>query len=143
VGSFTSTEKREKMTGESVEGWAEAYRVAWETADSGAVAQLFTEDGTYRSEIYQDPYQGRNGVVEYWTEVTAAQSDVKVRMGRPFVDGDRAVVEFWTTMRINDDPVTLAGALLLDFDGEGLCRSLREYWNLAQGFSEPPTGWGF
>ncbi len=130
------------MTRESVEQWSEAYKEAWEKADSEIVAELFAENGTYRSEIYQEPHRGRSGVIEYWTEVTAAQSDVEVRMGKPFVDGDRAVVEFWTTMRISDDPVTLAGSLLLDFDDTGLCTSLREYWNFAQGFAEPPTDWG-
>jgi hypothetical protein len=122
--------------------WAGAYRDAWETADSAAAAGLFTEDGSYRSEIYEEPHRGRSGVADYWTGVTSVQSEVAVRMGRPFVDGNRAVVEFWTTMRISGDPVTLAGALLLEFDDSGLCRSLREYWNFAEGLSEPPAGWG-
>lgn len=126
-----------------VQAWSESYRVAWETADSELAASLFAENGTYRNDIYQDePNQGRAGVIGYWSGVTAVQSDVTVRMGRPYVDGDRAVVEFWTTMRINDDPVTLAGALLLDFDEEGLCTALREYFNFIEGYREPPTGWG-
>ncbi len=126
-----------------VEKWAEAYRLAWETADSEAAAALFAQDGTYRNDIYQDhPNVGRDGVIAYWDGVTSVQSDVTVRMGRPFVDGNRSVVEFWTTMRINDDPVTIAGALLLDFDESGLCRALREYFNFAEGYQDPPPGWG-
>lgn len=121
--------------------WAEAYRVAWETADSEAAAALFTEHGTYRNDIYQEPNRGRSGVVDYWNGVTSVQSDVTVRMGRPFVDGDRAVVEFWTTMKITDDPVTIAGALLLDFE-DGLCTALREYFNFTEGYQDPPEGWG-
>lgn len=116
--------------------------MAWETADSAAAAALFSPEGTYRNDIYNEPNRGRDGVADYWTGVTSVQSDVTVRMGRPFVDGDRAVVEFWTTMKISDDPVTIAGALLLDFDGEGLCTALREYFNFSEGYTEPPTGWG-
>lgn len=127
----------------AVEQWAEAYRVAWESADSDAAAALFAEDGTYRNDIYQHPPNtGRSGVIEYWSGVTSVQSDVTVRMGAPFLDGDRAVVEFWTTMKINGDPVTIGGALLLDFDDQGLCTALREYFNFAEGYEEPPPGWG-
>lgn len=127
----------------TVQQWAESYRQAWEAADSEAAASLFAEDGTYRNDIFQDePNKGRAGVSEYWTMVTASQSEATVRMGTPFVDGQKAIVEFWTTMNVDDDPVTLAGALLLDFDDAGLCTALREYYNFTPGFLQPPDGWG-
>ena len=129
-------------TREAVKKWSEAYRIAWEEADSEAAAQLFTEDSSYRNDIYEEPNRGRPGVAEYWTGVTSVQSDVSVRMGTPFVDGDRAAVEFWTTMDIEGNPVTLAGCLLLRFDEDGLCADLREYWNFTDGTHQPPTGWG-
>jgi hypothetical protein len=81
-------------------------------------------------------------VRRYWTEVTATQSDVRVLMGEPFVDGDRVAAEFWTTMRVAGDEVTLPGCLLLDMGPSGLCRALREYWHFQPGTFEPPTGWG-
>jgi predicted SnoaL-like aldol condensation-catalyzing enzyme len=121
--------------------WAEAYRVAWETADSDAAASLFTEGASYRSNIYEVPHRGRSGVIDYWDGVTSGQSDVTVRMGEPVVDGERVDVEFWTTMAVEDDPVTLAGCLLLRFD-DGLCADLREYWNLTEGRHQPPPEWG-
>ena len=128
---------------ETVSEWAQNYRTAWETSDSDLAASLFSEDGTYRDDIFKDePNRGRAGIVDYWAGVTSVQSDVTVLMGRPLVDGDRAVIEFWTTMRVDDAPVTLAGALLLDFNDEGLCASLREYYNFTDGFHEPPDGWG-
>lgn len=129
-------------TEEEVSRWSEAYRIAWEEANSEAAASLFTEDSSYRNDIYEDPNEGRTGVSEYWTGVTSVQSDVSVRMGTPFVDGDRAAVEFWTTMRIEGNPVTLAGCLLLRFSDDGLCSDLREYWNFVDGTHEPPVGWG-
>lgn len=45
----------------------------------------------------------------------------------------------------NDDgtPVTLPGALILEFDGSGRCQALREYFNLELGKRmSPPDGWG-
>jgi hypothetical protein len=122
--------------------WAEDYRRAWETVDAGAAAALFTEDATYRSDIYQEPHRGRAGVAEYWSGVTATQSEVTVVMGAPLVVGDRADVEFWSTMNVDDEPVTLAGCLLLEFDDAGRCRALREYWHFTPGTHQPPSGWG-
>lgn len=127
---------------DQVREWAEAYRLAWETTDSKAAASLFSEEASYRSNIYEEPHLRRSGVADYWTEVTSNQSDVTVRMGEPIVDGDRADVEFWTTMVVEGAPVTLAGCVLLRFDENGLCADLREYWNFIDGTHQPPTGWG-
>jgi ketosteroid isomerase-like protein len=122
--------------------WLEAYRVAWERADTEAAASLFAEDATYRSSIFEEPYAGREGVRTYWRQVTGSQEDVRVRIGRPFADGDRVAAEFWTTMRSDGEDVTLPGCLLLRFDADGLCASLREYWHWHPGRVEPPDGWG-
>jgi hypothetical protein len=59
---------------------------------------------------------------------------------RAFVEGSRVAVEFWTTMRVDGDPVTLPGCLMLDFDDEWACRRLREYRHFMPGRLEPPDG---
>lgn len=122
--------------------WIEAYRVAWERRDAEAAAGLFTPDATYRVNIVEPAHEGRSGVRAYWESVTNSQTDVRVRMGRPFVDGDRVAVEFWTTMKVDDEAVTLPGCLLLDFTDDWLCRRLREYWHYLPGHYEPPQEWG-
>jgi limonene-1,2-epoxide hydrolase len=122
--------------------WIEGYRLAWEHRDADAAAQLFTADATYRSNIFEEPYVGREGVADYWRSATASQSEVRVRMGRPFADGSRVAVEFWTTMEVEGEDTTLSGCLLLDFDDDGLCRRLREYWHFTAGRHEPPPEWG-
>lgn len=126
----------------TIEDWAESYRTAWENADSEAAAALFSEDATYRNDIYQEPNVGRSGVASYWDSVTSSQEAVEVRMGRPYVDGDRAVIEFWTRMAVDGSPLTLGGALLLSFDENGLCRSLHEYYAFTEGRVDPPPEWG-
>ena len=124
------------------ETWSEAYRRAWEAADSKAAGALFSEDGRYRSNIFEEPHDGRRGIEEYWTSVTAAQSDVTVRMGSPVIEGPRVIVEFWTTMLVGGDELTLPGCLLLHFNEDGLCTDLREYWQTLPELREPPEGWG-
>jgi ketosteroid isomerase-like protein len=125
-----------------VRSWLEGYRVAWEEADVDAAAALFTDDATYRANIFEDAYVGRDGVRRYWEDVTRTQEGVTVTIGSPFIDGDRVVAEFWTTMRNGGDEVTLPGCLLLRFGDGGLCSSLREYWHYQSGRFEPPPGWG-
>ena len=128
--------------GKTVDQWISGYRDAWERRDPVAASELFSPSSTYRSNIFEEAHQGRAGVEGYWKSVTASQSDVRVRMGRPFVEGPRVAVEFWTTMKVEGDDVTLPGCLLLDFDDDGLCSRLREYWHYQPGLFEPPTGWG-
>ena len=130
------------MTTASVAAWAEAYRQAWEHADAAAAAALFAEGSSYRSNIFEEPHTGRDGIAAYWADVTESQADPTVLMGRPFVDGSRAAVEFWTTMRVDGDDTTLTGCLLLTFDEEGLCTDLREYWHFTSGILQPPASWG-
>ena len=125
-----------------VAAWAEAYREAWEQRDADAAAALFTEDSEYRTHPFLEPNRGRGGVHSYWAEVTSTQASVRVRMGKPFVEGDRAAVEFWTTMENAGAEVTLTGCLLLRFDASGLCATLREYWLFREGIESPHEGWG-
>lgn len=123
--------------------WAERYARAWEEADDQAVGALFTEDATYQSDPFREPYRGREAIRAYWRHVTATQGNVEVLVGRTMVAGGQALVEWWTQMESDGTLVTLPGALLLDLDENGLCRALREYWNLEVGKRlAPPDGWG-
>ena len=126
-----------------VQTWAERYARAWEEADAEAAAALFTDDATYLANPFGEPHRGREGIRSYWREVTSTQRNVEVAVGRTMAAGDRALVEWWTQMDSDGTPVTLPGALLLDFAPDGLCCALREYWNLELGRRlRPPEGWG-
>jgi predicted SnoaL-like aldol condensation-catalyzing enzyme len=122
--------------------WVETYRQAWEESDAEKAASLFTDDATYRSNIFEEPNAGHEGVSAYWSRVTSTQTDIVVRMGRPIVDGNRVSVEFWTTMNNEGADVTLPGCLLLDFADDGRCRRLHEYYEFAPGRLDPPEEWG-
>jgi ketosteroid isomerase-like protein len=123
--------------------WVASYRRAWEDRDADAAVALFTEDAEYRSNPFQEPDRRSEGVRDYWTRVTATQGDVEVRMGTPFVDGNRVAVEFWTTMLNDGAEVTLTGCMLLTLAPDGRCEKLREYWHYEPGDRTPPhDGWG-
>jgi ketosteroid isomerase-like protein len=130
------------MDRERVHAWLDAYRRAWEQADTPAVLGLFRPDATYRSHPLRPAHRGHRGIADYWARATADQQDVRVRLGDPIVDGDRVAVEWWTTMTAGGAPATLAGCLLLTFAADGRCQALRECWNLAEGLVDPPADWG-
>ncbi len=117
--------------------WVEQLRLAWEGAEPARAASLFTEEAVYQNDPFQPPLRGRPEIERYWATATENQSDLVVTMGEPLLDGNRAVVEWWTTT--ND--ATDCGALVLSFEGEK-CQGLREYWNLAEGRLAAPEGWG-
>jgi hypothetical protein len=126
----------------TIDQWLAGYRTAWESRDADAAAALFTDDASYREEPYAEPFLGRAGVHDYWSRVTATQSDISFRYGTPIVDGDRAAVEWWVTLLNAGAEVTLAGEFWLRFDADGLCRELREYWHYGDGLRSPHAGWG-
>lgn len=130
------------MEKKTVIDWLDAYKAAWEGRDADAAAALFSSDSLYREQPYAEPFHGPQGVHDYWTGVTATQSDIVFRYGTPVVSGNRAAVEWWVTMLNGGAEVTLAGEFLLIFDDAGLCRELREYWHFSEGRLEPTAGWG-
>ena len=121
--------------------WIAAYGRAWEEREPEAAAQLFSENAVYRSHRFSEPHVGRAGVAEYWRNATETQEHVRVRFGEPVVEGNRAAVEWWTTLG-GDGLWTIAGCLFLRFDTAGLCQELRECWHDVEGHLEPPEGWG-
>jgi uncharacterized protein (TIGR02246 family) len=132
------------------EQWIDAYGAAWRAKDSAAAADLFTEDGIYRSSPTDPPHVGRSAIIAYWDRATAPQRDLDLRFGTAVVARDRVAVEWWATMRDPEwrpeascDWVTLPGCLLLRFTRDGRCRELREYYNPLFGVvAAAPEGWG-
>jgi SnoaL-like domain len=103
---------------------------------------LFTGGANYRSAPFREAFRGQDEIRAYACRNAGAQRDTHVRMGRPFVDGSRVAVEWWTTMIEEREAVTLPGCVLLRFETDGRCSHLREYWHLEAGIHEPFAEWG-
>jgi len=130
--------------------WIEAYARAWETKDADAAVRLFTEGAVYSAipGVADQTFIGRDAIHNYWSSITAGQSNIVVRHGAPIVHGSRAMVELWVTMQIpalnpdGDHFVTLLETNVLYFASHHHVDRNLEYWNLLMGFIEPPPGWG-
>ena len=62
-------------------------------------------------------------------------------MSEPIVDGDRASISWWASLREEGADATLAGTSTLRFDPDGLVVEQWDTWNVLDARSEPPTTW--
>ncbi len=122
------------MNEADLQTWLEAYRQAWETRDPDAAAALFSKDAEYYETPFAPPAKGRPGVRDYWANATRAQVDVAFSYEVLSVAEDRGIARWWASFtRVSSGAkVDLDGVFLLEFDGEGLCRELREWWHRAE-----------
>lgn len=125
-----------------VNRWIRNYTKAWLKKDAKAIASLFTDDAIYLSHPFRPVNQGRKSILDYTVGALDVGQVYEVRFGKPVVEGSRAVVEYWTTMKEKLEDVTLAGCVKLHFAKNGLCRELRDYWVLQTGKQQAPPNWG-
>lgn len=127
---------------QSVERWVERLFAAWREADPERASSLFTMDAEYRAHPFRDPLLGREQIHDYWAAASSAQDDLDLHVGEPVVDGSRAAVEWWVSLREGGLDSVSSGTLFLLFDESGRCRSLREVWMEQPGREPPYPGWG-
>src|SRR2546422_976684 len=126
----------------AVSRWVRNYTKAWLKKDAKAITSLFTEDATYHSHPFRPVTQGRKSILHYTLGALDVEQIYEVRFGKPVVEGSRAAVEYWTTMKEKVEDVTLAGCIMLRFAKDGLCKELHDYWVLQPGKVPAPPNWG-
>jgi SnoaL-like protein len=126
------------VTHDDVQRWLDRYIAAWRDYDPNAIGDLFAEDVEYRYHPWDEPVRGRANIVNDWVapEGNASTRDDpdswEARYQPYAVEGDRAVATGWSRyFATAETPEKLYhNAYLLEFDGEGRCRSFTEYFVL-------------
>jgi hypothetical protein len=126
------------MTRDDVQAWLDRYRAAWESYDQAAIDELWADDVEYRYHPADEPIVGREAVVRSWV---APDGDASTRDEPgtydahyvPYaIDGDRAVAigwsRYWTDASRSTERTTYDNCFLLEFDGDGRCRSFTEFF---------------
>ena len=133
VGIFVATvEAQEGLTTAKLESWLAGYEEAWETLDADKAGPLFTEDATYKDNPYEPAHQGREGIHEYWATVTSDQENVDFTYEVLSVVNNTGIA-YWHSefnSRSTGAGIALDGIFVLEFDQDGLCSSLKEWWHL-------------
>ena len=121
--------------------WAETWTRAWPAGDTDAIAALYADQASYRALAFRAPHLGLAGVRRYLDENFAVETETECWFGEPLVSGDRAAVEWWGSWVEDGRRLTLAGATLLRFDGDGKVVDHRDYWNEVDRREPPYPGW--
>jgi ketosteroid isomerase-like protein len=124
---------------EAARRWAAAWSTGWPALDPEPIVACYAEDAVLSTEPFREPYRGRDGVRAYVTRVFGEEEDPRVRFAEPIVDGDRAAVAWWASLREDGADATLAGTSVLRFH-EGLVREQWDSWNVLDARREPPQG---
>lgn len=115
------------MSRKSARRWVEGYERAWRTEGTDGLAELFTDDATYRMSPWAEPVTGLAAIRLLW-EAERAGPDEEFTMTSEVVavDGDRAVI------RVDVD-YERAGSgrwrdlWLLELTADGRCRTFEEW----------------
>ncbi len=126
---------------EAAEVWARTWKHAWEALDVEAIVALYGADAVLSTEPFRKPYRGRDGVRDYVSRVFGEEESPEVHVGAPIVDGERAAVPWWASLREEGVDTTLTGTSVLRFDTEGQVVEQWDTWNLARERRPPPTDW--
>ena len=119
------------MTHDHVQQWLNRYMAAWQSYDPGAIADLFSEDATYRYHPWDDePLAGRDAIVANWLD-NRDEPGSWTAWYRPYaVEGSLASV-------IGESRYTNPDGTLRDlyynhwtlrFDDDGRCADFVEYY---------------
>ena len=73
----------------------------------------------------------------YVERVFQEEEDPRVWIGEPIVDGDRAAIPWWASLREESADATLAGTSVLRFDADGLVVEQWDAWNQLDERREP------
>jgi len=66
------------------ETWVQGYLQAWKTNERKDIEALFTEEATYLTQAFREPWKGRETIVSGWLERAAWQGKWDLQVG-----GDR------------------------------------------------------
>jgi ketosteroid isomerase-like protein len=112
----------------SFEAWIEAYERAWRTAGTEPLADLFSEDATYRMSPYEEPAQGLAAIGVLWERERAGpEEEFELRAEVVAVEAETAVarieVRYATGAEYRD-------LWIVRFAADGRCREFEEwpYW---------------
>ena len=122
------------MNQTSFEFWLERYGRAWMDRNAQAAADLYTEDGTYQVTPFVEPMRGRQVILEYWVHVAETQRDIQFGCEVLAVTPEAGIAQWWASFVIDPSGLQtkLDGIFLISLDGDGHCRSLREWWHKEQ-----------
>lgn len=123
----------------AVTRWLTDYVAAWQSYDRDSIAELFSEDATYRYHPWDeldDIARGRDAIAASWLDEPDEQGSWTAEYRPWIVEGDRAVavgVSRYLAAGERTIEREYHNVFLLEFDSEGRCREFTELYMLRPG----------
>ncbi len=114
----------------SFERWTDDYVKAWNSNDPDDIRALFTEDATYLTGPFDEPWQGVEKIVEQWIEEKDEPGTTQFRYDVIVVDGDTGVVQGVTDYSAPPPPRTYGNIWVIRLADDGRASYYLEFWEL-------------
>ena len=125
-------------TPDAARRWADAWVAGWQALDAELILALYAPQALVSVEAFREPSRGLAAVRAYVERVFGEEDDARVWTSEPIVDGDRAAVSWWASLRERGADTTLVGTSVLRFDDEGLVIEQWDAWNQLDERRDPP-----
>ena len=114
------------MDAQDLETWVGGYRRAWETNEPADIARLFTEDATYYTAPFREPWRGRDAIVAGWLDRKDEPGRWSFRHEILAVADGLGFVRGWT--RYQDPPSEYSNLWVVRLEADGRCSDFTEWW---------------
>jgi hypothetical protein len=110
----------------SVKQWVERYLGAWNSNDPTEIARLFAEDAAYYTGPFDEPWIGRDTIVQEWLNRRDEPGTFSFGYEILAASDQLGVVRGWT--RYFNPDREYSNIWLIKFDGQGRCQEFTEWW---------------
>ncbi|MGH8828339.1 MAG: nuclear transport factor 2 family protein [Jiangellaceae bacterium] len=115
------------MNDKAVSVWVEGYLRAWNSNHPEDIRGLFSEDATYFTEPYSEPWRGPQAIVDGWLTHKDEPGQTSFESNTLVVTPDLAIVEGRTKYHVEPQR-TYRNLWLIRLDGDGRCTEFTEWW---------------
>jgi hypothetical protein len=109
-----------------VRNWIEGYIKAWESNDPGQIGALFSDQALYYTGPFDEPWQGRDGIVAGWLKRKDAPGTYSFRYEVLSAGDDVGIVRGWT--EYFDPKREYSNIWLIRFDDQNRSKEFTEWW---------------
>ncbi len=111
---------------EQVTTWIEGYVEAWNSNRPDDIGRLFSEDATYYTAPYREPWRGRGAIVSGWLDRKDEPGQTRFTWKPLVLTGDLAIVQGEAVYR--EPPTTYSNLWVMRMDRDGRCTEFTEWW---------------
>ena len=109
-----------------VKAWVEGYLQAWNSNDVEDIGRLFSEDAAYYTSPFQEPWRGREAIIQGWLGRKDEPGTFRFRYQVLATGDDLGVVRGWTQY-LNPER-EYSNIWVIRFDEQGRSTEFTEWW---------------